>query len=245
MKARLIQILSLAVLIGVWALIASLIGTRTLPGPADVVPDLTTLLTTGAFLDPLVQSLQRTAAGFILGFAIGLAYGITAAKVPWFSLSSSLLFNITLFAPTLLVIFLGIVMLGTHLIAIMIITAIVVGPNIAVYMRDVMKDLDSDIVTMADSYKASTRSRVQDIYLPYLVPPMLAASRIGFSMAWKVVMLAEVFGFPGGLGFQIRISYTAYDLPLLMAWLSIFVVALLMIEQVIRATEHRVVRWQP
>jgi NitT/TauT family transport system permease protein len=82
------------------------------------------------------------------------------------------------------------------------------------------------------------------LYLPYLIPPMLAAARIGFSLSWKVILLSEVFGFPGGLGFQIRINYTVYDLTKLLAWLGIFVIALLVIEQLIRATERAVVRWR-
>ena len=97
---------------------------------------------------------------------------------------------------------------------------------------------------MADSYRAGRVQRIRDVYLPYLVPPILAAARIGFSMSWKVILLSEVFGFSGGLGFQIRINYGIYDLVSLLAWLSIFVIALLAIEQLIRITERRVVKWQ-
>jgi NitT/TauT family transport system permease protein len=82
------------------------------------------------------------------------------------------------------------------------------------------------------------------MYLPYLVPPMLASARIGFSMSWKVVLLSEVFGMPGGLGFQIRSNYTIFNLTLLLAWLAVFVVALLLIEQFIRFAEQRIVKWQ-
>ena len=99
--------------------------------------------------------------------------------------------------------------------------------------------------SMADSFRVGGRQRIRDVYLPYLVPPMLAAARIGFSMSWKVVLLSEVFGFPGGLGFQIRINYTVYNLTALLAWLAIFVLALLVIEQGLRLTERRLVRWQP
>jgi NitT/TauT family transport system permease protein len=97
---------------------------------------------------------------------------------------------------------------------------------------------------MADSFQVDTRQRIRDMYLPYLVPAMLAAARIGFSMSWKVIMLSEVFGFPGGLGFQIRINYTVYNLVQLLAWLAVFVIALLLIEQLLRETERTVVRWQ-
>lgn len=243
MRQRLVQVSSLLLLVGVWAGVSALIGARILPGPAEVLPWFVNLITTGTFLGPLVESLSRTIVGFGVGFIGGVAYGIATAKVPWLARAGSIPFNILLFAPTLVIIFLLLVMLGPELTTIALIAGLVIGPNVAVFMRDVMRDIDQDILGMADSFKVSTRRRVLDIYLPYLVPAMLAAGRIGFSMAWKVVMLSEVFGFPGGLGFQIRISYTAYDLPLLLAWLSIFVLALLVVEQLIRGAERTFVRW--
>jgi ABC-type nitrate/sulfonate/bicarbonate transport system permease component len=174
----------------------------------------------------------------------GIVLGIAVAKIRWFDLAFTPLLDIILFAPTLVVIFLGIAIIGTQLLAIAVITTLAVAPNVAIYMRDVMRDFDPEIAAMADSYRASRVQRIRDVYLPYLVPPILAAARIGFSMSWKVILLSEVFGFSGGLGFQIRINYGIYDLVSLLAWLSIFVIALLAIEQLIRITERRVVKWQ-
>jgi NitT/TauT family transport system permease protein len=239
-----IQALSIVVLVAVWAVVAAQVG-DVVPGPLTVAPALADLVSSGTFLGPLLQSLFRTVLGFACGFVIGVTLGIASGKVGWFALTASPLLNVVLFAPTLVVIFLGIAMLGTQIATIAIITSLVVAPNVAIYMRDAMRDFDHEIVAMADSFHASRRQRVRDLYLPYLVPPVLAASRIGFSMSWKVVMLSEVFGFPGGLGFQIRINYTVYDLTTLLAWLLVFVIALLVIEQAIRFIERRVVRWQP
>ena len=97
---------------------------------------------------------------------------------------------------------------------------------------------------MADSYRVPTRQRVLEVYLPFLIPPMLAASRIAFSQSWKVVMLSEVFGLPGGLGFQIRSAEDIGDPKRMMAYLIVFIVALLVIEQGIRIAEHRIVKWK-
>lgn len=245
MRDRLAQVSSLVAVVLAWWLLALIIGRNILPGPIETAPALAELITTGTFLGPLVESLVRTFVGFTVGFSCGVAIGIIVAKVAWLELAFTPLLNIVLFAPTLVVIFLGIAIIGTQLVAIAVITGIAVAPNVAIYMRDVMKDFDPEIAAMADSFRAGRWQRVTDIYLPYLVPPMLAAARIGFSMSWKVVLLSEVFGFSGGLGFQIRINYGIYNLTALLAWLTVFVMALLIIEQVIRQTERVVVRWRP
>ena len=241
---RSVQVLSLVALLVAWGLLSLALGSKVLPSPTKVAPQVGDLLKSGDFLGPLLESLQRTVIGFVVGFVGGVAVGIAAGKARWFAFTSSPLLNVVLFAPTLVVIFLGIAILGTEITAIALITGIVVGPNVAIYMRDVMRDLDPDLLSMADSFRVSTIQRVRDVYLPYLVRPMLAATRIGFSMSWKVVMLAEVFGFSGGLGFQIRINYTVFNLTALLAWLTIFVLALLVIEQLIRVLEKAVVKWE-
>ena len=103
---------------------------------------------------------------------------------------------------------------------------------------------DPDIASMSDSYRVPTRQRVLEVYIPYLIPPILAAARIAFSQSWKIVMLTEVFGMPGGLGFAVRSAYTMFDLDRMMSFLIVFIVALLVIEQGIRLAEHRIVKWQ-
>lgn len=253
-RDRAAQLGSLLALIVVWGVISAAVevlrvvqersGGNLLPSPIDVAPALAQLVTSGQFAGPLWESLTRTAIGFAVGFLSGMAIGIATAKAQWFSISTAPLLNVVLFAPTLVIIYLGIVMLGAKIITIAVITGLVVGPNVAIYMRDVMRDFDPELVDMADSFRVRSAQRVRDMYLPYLVPPMLASARIGFSMSWKVVMLSEVFGMPGGLGFQIRSNYTIFNLTMLMAWLAIFVLALLIIEQLIRYTEHAVVKWQ-
>ena len=235
MRNRVAQVVSLIAVLVVWALLAITIGDNVLPGPVAVAPELAEIVTTGRFLGPLVESLTRTAVGFTVGFLAGFALGLAMAKVPAFGVAATPLTNVVLFAPTLVVIYLGIA----------IITCIAVAPNVAIYMRDVMRDFDPELSLMADSFRVPARQRVVDLYLPYLIPPILAVARIGFSMAWKVTMLSEVFGFAGGLGFQIRINYGIYNLTALLAWLTVFVIALLVIEQLIRGTERTLVRWQP
>lgn len=242
---RALQALSIIVILLLWTGLAVLIGDGVLPSPVEVIDPLSRIVPTGDFIGPLSKTLGRTAAGFALGFVSGITAGIAIAKVRWVRMTTPILLDALLFAPTLVVIFLGVVMMGTTLVSVAVITALVVGPTVAVYMREVMRDLDPDVILMADSYHVGTAQRVRDVFLPYLIPPMLAAGRIGFSMSWKVVFLSEVFGLPGGLGYQVRITYTIYDLGMLLAWLVVFITTLLLIEQLIRALEKSIVKWKP
>jgi len=243
-----VQVVSLIVLVFVWAAFASAIGTfggtAIVPGPFDVAPRLATLIVSGEFVTPLLETLSRTIVGFSVAFLFGLTIGIATAQAPTFKLITAPSMNVLLFAPTLVLNYLGTSMIGVGYATIAVIAGLVVAPNVSIFMRDVMADFDPDLSSMADSYRVSTRQRVLEVYLPYLIPPILAASRIAFSQSWKVVLLTEVFGMPGGLGYQIRSSYYIFDLYRMMSYLVVFIVVLLVVEQGIRFAEHRIVKWQ-
>jgi NitT/TauT family transport system permease protein len=251
LRDRGIQLLSLIALLLIWQVFATAIGAfgghNIIPGPIETAPEFTDLLGRGAYVTPLFESLSRTAIGFLTAFTAGTAIGIATAQARSVRTLTAPSMSVLLFAPTLVLIYLGTSMIGVSgggYTTIAIIAGLVVSPNVAIYMRDVMRDFDPDIASMADSYRVPTRQRVLEVYIPYLIPPILAAARIAFSQSWKIVMLTEVFGLPGGLGFAIRSAYTMFDLDRMMSFLIVFIVALLIIEQGIRFAEHRIVKWQ-
>jgi NitT/TauT family transport system permease protein len=244
MKSRLVQLASVAIVIVVWELVTLLAGNDVLPGPWKVFGVVKGMIGDGSFAGPLLGSLGRTVGGFAGAMVIGIAYGIAAARSKRFEESTSSVFNVLLFAPTLVIVFGGLLALGfSSSWVVILITTIAVFPNVGVYMRDVMRHVDEDLILMAQSFHASGVQRIRDVYIPYLTPPLLSSSRIALNSSWKVVLLCEVFGFPGGLGFNIRNAYGAYNIPLLLAWVVFFVAALMIIEQLIRAFESAVIRW--
>lgn len=243
-KERSFQLLSLVFVLVAWEIAAHLVGLGdTYPPPSRVAPDFFSLLADGDAFGPLGSTLGRTATGFALGFVAGVLYGIFAHVSPRFDDYTRGLFNITMFSPTLIVIFLGLVMIGRTFFAVVVIVAFCIFTEIGVYMRDAFRNFDDEILAMSRSYKVGIVQRIKDMYLPFLVPPMLATSRIGFTLAWKIAFLCEVFGFPEGIGWNVRASYRIYDMPMLLAWLTLFIVTLLIIEQLIRTTERAVVKW--
>jgi NitT/TauT family transport system permease protein len=244
MRSRLVQVASIAIVIGVWELVTLVAGTDVLPGPWKVFGVVKSMLGDGSFAAPLFGSLGRTIGGFAGAMVLGIAYGIAAARSRRFEETTSSVFNVLLFAPTLVIVFGGLLALGfSSSWVVILITSIAVFPNAGVYMRDVMRHVDDDLILMSQSFHVTSARRVRDLYIPYLTPPLLSSSRIVLNSSWKVVLLCEVFGFPGGLGFSIRNAYGAYNIPLLLAWVVFFVAALMIIEQLIRAFESAVVRW--
>lgn len=243
-KERGVQLLSLVLLVLAWAAVSLFVGERIVPPPIDVFPLAWQMIASGTFAEPLFVSLFRLVLGFILAMSLGIAFGIACSQLLRLGIAAAAMFTILMTTPSLVIIFVAMIMLGQTDLTIVLIAGLIVFPFVTVPIRDAMKDIDQDILSMADSYKISTLRKIVDVYIPYLIPPILAASRIGFSLSWKMVVLSEVFGFGSGIGWQISLSYFQYDLKGLIAWLVLFVVIILFIEQTIRIGERRIVRWQ-
>ncbi|ORE94250.1 binding-protein-dependent transport systems inner membrane component [Stappia sp. 22II-S9-Z10] len=237
------QLASLVLIILGWEIAAQTMNTNALPPASTVFATLGGLVADGDAFGPLFSTLLRTVLGFVLGFLLGTSYGIFAATFKTFDELTKWLIQIAIFTPTLILIFLFLVAIGRTNFTVIILIALVVMPMIGTYIRDALKDFDPDLEGMAVSYKVPLHQRVTGMYLPFLIPPMLAAGRIGFTLSWKVAFLAEIFGFPNGLGWQVRQTYQIYNVAGLLAWLCLFIITLIAIEQLMRFVERRVVTW--
>ncbi|MFQ5987970.1 MAG: ABC transporter permease [Dehalococcoidia bacterium] len=243
-KERGLQLLSLLILVLGWAAVSLVIGTNLVPPPNEVFPTAWERVISGEFRVPLFSSLQRLSIAFLLTMLAGTALGIATARLEKFGTMSEALFTIIMTTPSLVIIFAAMMILGQKDSTIILAATLIVAPFVAVPMRDAMKDIDQDILGMADSFKAGALRRVTDVYIPYLIPPLLATSRIGFSLTWKMVIISEIFGFTSGIGWRIAQDYFRYNMESLIAWVVIFVAVVLVAEQLLRTFERTVVKWQ-
>ena len=243
LKEHSAQVASLVVIILGWEIAARILDTSALPPASAAFATLADLVESGRAFGPLGSTLFRTAAGFALGFVLGCAYGISSALSRTFDELTKWLIQIAIFMPTLILIFFFLVALGRTNLTVIVLIGLVVLPVVGTYVRDALRDFDAELDGMAASFKAPVRQRVTGMYLPFLIPSMLAAGRIGFTLAWKVAFLSEIFGFPDGLGWEVRSSYQIYDVAKLLAWLCLFILTLIAIEQLMRFAERRIVRW--
>ena len=184
------------------------------------------------------------AGGFALAFFLGSSVGIFASQNKSGEILSYLWLPIIMSTPGLIVIFIGFMVIGMGSMPVILICGILVLPFIAVSPRDSLKTLDRDIIQMANSYQATTGEKIRHIYIPHLLPAFLGASRVGFSLSWKIVVLSEVFGLPNGIGFKIRIRYAQFDLESLLGYLVFFLLVVIIIEQIMRIYERKATRWR-
>ena len=66
--------------------------------------------------------------------------------------------------------------------------------------------------------------------LPSLVPFLVSGARLGFSLAWKVIVLVELFGLSDGVGYQLNSEFSSQNVAGVLAWTLVFWVVMALIE---------------
>lgn len=241
----LIVIASLAVLLAVWWVAASIADSRVLPSPAAVADAFWRDARTGELFFHLAMTLFRVAASFVLamvfGSIIGVALGMSRQANRFFDPWLILFLNI----PALVVIVLAYIWFGLNEIAAIGAIAVNKIPNVVVTMREGARALDRQLAEMASVYRFGRMKTLRHVVIPQLQPYFAASSRSGLALIWKIALVVELLGRSNGVGFQIHLYFQLFDVASILAYTLAFVVVMLMIEfLLVQPLEARATRWR-
>jgi NitT/TauT family transport system permease protein len=239
------RIAGYVVVLGVWELLSGrMLSENLLPGPTRIVETFPQLIETGRFFSSFAATLTRIGIGFGLAFLFGIVLGILTQS-RWIDGFFKDATTISLTSPGLIWALVGLVIWGFEpqgwIFAIFMTTFALVTVNIAEGIRALPKDL----IDMSKAFGVSTSRRQREIVIPFLAPFIFTALRFGFSIAWKVTVLTEVFSSNEGIGFEMRVASQLFRMDEFFTWvLSFFVFALFLEKGVLQRYEDKFFRWR-
>ncbi|WP_114857610.1 ABC transporter permease [Azospirillum brasilense] len=243
---RLAPVLSLALLVGLWAVAAELAASRSLPGPAAVLSVLVREAADGALFHHLGITLARMAAAFVIAMSIGSALGILLGRSATADRLFGLWLTVFLNIPALVVIVLAYVWFGLTEAAAVGAVAVNKIPNVVVVLREGTRAIDEQYVEMARTFRMARSDVLRHVLLPQLTPYFAAAARSGLALIWKIVLVVELLGRSDGVGFQIHLYFQMFDVAGILAYTVAFVAVVQLLELcVLQPVEQRFTRWRP
>ncbi len=215
-----------------------------LPGPTRIIQTLPEIWEGGELITNFGATLSRIGIGFGLSFIAGAMVGLFTQN-RWLNAFFRDATTISLTSPGLIWALTGLIIWGFKplgwIFAIFMTTFALVTVNVA----EGVQALPKDLLDMAKAFGVKPLDRQRQIVLPHLAPYIFTAVRFGFSIAWKVTVLTEVFSSTKGIGFQMRVSSQLFQLDVFFAWvLSFFVFALFLEKVVLQGFERRYFRWR-
>ena len=237
--------LSIIALVTLWAIAAALVHSRMLPSPLMVAGSIVTETLNGELPYEMGCTLARVIVSFsialvlgsLAGYAMGRWRAVDRYGDPWLVVLLNL--------PALVTILFAYIWIGLNETAAILAVALNKLPNVVVMMREGTRALDPGLDEMARAFRLTGFSRARHVVMPQLAPYFAAASRSGLSIAWKIVLVAELIGRPNGVGFVLGTAFSLFDLTRILSYALTFVALMLTIENLlVQPLERRAQRWR-
>jgi NitT/TauT family transport system permease protein len=177
----------------------------------------------------------------LLGCAIGIILGRNKTLDALFDNWLVIFLNI----PALVTIILCYVWFGLEESAAIMAVVINKIPNVIVTIREGARSLDKDLLEMAQSYRFSKRKTYLHVIWPQLHPFVMAATRSGLALIWKIILVVELLGRSNGMGYQLHLFFQLFDVASLLAYSFAFVAVIQVIEMLLlKPLDRAAQRWR-
>lgn len=238
--------LSLPLLVAAWQGAAAAIGQPLLPAPTEVGARLWALAAAGPFAADLTRTLWRSLAALLVALPAGIAIGVVLGRRPRIDELFSGWLVVGLNLPAIIVGLLVFIWLGLSDGALVLAVVISKVPLVAATVREGARSLRPEFDELGRAFRLSWMRRLLHVQWPQLLPFVLAAARNGLALIWKIVLVFEVLGSDGGVGFRVGIYFQHFDVTGILAYAAAFVGVVLLVEAALLGPlERHAMRWRP
>jgi NitT/TauT family transport system permease protein len=237
---------SVLVLIGLWFVGAAILPPSIMPSPPTVARVLWDDMLSGEIWGDVAISMARIVLAFCLAMSIavilGFAMGLSRVAERFFDVW--VIGCMTL--PSLVLILTIYLVVGLNERAAVLASAIPVVPYLTINIWDGIKGIDQKLIDMSKAYHATRWHIIRSVVAPQLAPIMLASTRFGLGLIWKLVLFVELIGRGSGIGYKIEFYYQTFNMGEILAHAVLFMLIMLFIEIVLLGgLERRLFKWRP
>lgn len=185
-----------------WWLMSLRLPAFVMPGPWQVAEKLV-----GLFVTPsLLADTAASAARVLIAVAVSAVLGGALAIIPyrWPVAEAIVRDRITPFLnsfPSVGWAILAMIWFGTTDAAVLFVEIAILTPFCLINLLEGLKELDGELIEMGASFTRRRGRSFVKIVVPMLLPYVLSAVRIAYGVAWKIALIAELFGVSSGLGY--------------------------------------------
>jgi NitT/TauT family transport system permease protein len=241
----LLPALALASVIAVWWILY-LLYPRLLPSPLNTLQEALRLITDGTFFFHMIQSLRRVFVGAAVAMVFSVGVGIYMGTMLPAERFFQPLVVLGLTIPGLMWALISVMLFGINEMSSYFAVAVTIFPMLVINIWAGVKTLDKELMDMSHVFRFSPWMKISHVIMPQLVPNIFAATRYGLGLAWKVVVVVEMFGTSNGVGYQVMKAYQVFNMEGVIAWTLTFVAAMVVIEYgIINLLENRLTAWRP
>ncbi|MDZ7799297.1 MAG: ABC transporter permease subunit [Trueperaceae bacterium] len=228
-----------------WIVAATALPSELMPGPVATVEFIAREFERGTMLNHLWATARRVVIAFGAGMIIGVAVGAAMGISWWIDrlLQGWLIAGLTI--PRIILFVMAYLIFGLSDSAAINALIVTILPTIVVQVREGTRAIDDKLVEMARAYRRPRVTIWRKVILPQLMPYIIGVARSSLSLAWKMVVLAELLGRTNGVGYQISFYFQMFNMTGILAYGLTMMIILAFIDLVLLgAVQRSAFKWR-
>jgi NitT/TauT family transport system permease protein len=237
--------LSTLVLIAAWQVASWFFPHYLFPPVQAVAARTVEIFLDGALLLEVLATALRIFAGLAGAFVFGCLLALVIGRSP---LMESYFTPILVFLqgiPALSWVVIAIIWFHGIEFRILFIMVITTLPAFTFQILDAFRSMSKDLFEMTMSFRPRRWTLFRVLIVPTIVPGILTAWKVNLGNAARVVVVAELVGATGGVGYQLLRQQQLFDMAGAIAWTLQLVLFVLVVQQAINAIEAYAMRYRP
>jgi NitT/TauT family transport system permease protein len=216
-----------------------------LPAPIEVLRGLGAIVASGEVWTHAGASLSRIAVGFGAALGVALLAGLLAFVSGHARLVVQDFLGVLNATSVFVWIVLALIWFGLSDWAPIFTTFMITLPVLAANIVEGIGSVDRRLLEMGQVYRLGGWQTFAAIVVPSTVPHLVAGLRVGFGLALKVSVVAEIFGVTSGIGYIMNVSREVLATRMVFAWALVMIGIMLLTDKLLfDPLSRRLARWR-
>ena len=235
-------LLGIAVLIGVWAVVAAATDTTSLPGPAEVWTALREGITDGVFVEATVKTLIRLAFSFAAALVIGTALGLILSASELARRSVRPLVVALQITPFVAWVPLAVIWFGVTERAVVFVAIAGAFPAVTLATLQAIRQVPPLYVRAGRTLGANGWDLQRSVVFPAALPGYMSGVQQAWGFAWKALMAGELIVQASGASGLGHLLDSSEDVAAILAVVAVIAVIGVAVEYLIVGAIDRRIR---
>jgi NitT/TauT family transport system permease protein len=216
-----------------------------LPAPWSIVTGLAAIVRSGEIWTHSAASLSRIVVGFGLAVLASLAMALAAFVSPVVRDVVHDALAVLNSTSVFVWIVISLIWFGLSNWAPIFTTFMITLPVVASNLVEGVASVDRRLLEMGDVYRLSGREKFTAIVIPSTLPHLVAGMKVGFGLALKVSVVAEIFGVTSGIGYVMNLSREILATRMVFAWALVMILIMVATDKLVfDPVSRRLARWR-
>ena len=236
---------STLVLAALWQIASYFFPHYLFPPVEQVVVRTLRILVNWPELSQVLETAVRIFAGLFGAFILGCVVALAIGRSPWIESYTTPVLVFLQGIPALSWVVIAIIWFHGTEFRIFFIMVLTTLPAFTFQILDAYRSMSKDLFEMTMSFRPRVWTLFRVLIVPTIVPGILTAWKVNLGNAARVVVVAELVGATGGVGYELLRQQQLFDMAGAIAWTLQLVLFVLVVQQAIVAVENWLLRYRP